>query len=53
MTEHFLRNRLGFRVSRLAQIMQSRLEGLLAPLGLTRLMGFVRQNLLEPGRVVS
>jgi MarR family transcriptional regulator for hemolysin len=38
MTEHFLRNRLGFRVSRLAQIMQSRLEGLLAPLGLTRLM---------------
>ncbi|MGB3279975.1 MAG: MarR family transcriptional regulator [Pseudorhodobacter sp.] len=37
MTEFHLHNRLGFRVSRLAQIMQSRLEALLVPLGLTRL----------------
>lgn len=37
MTEFTLHNRLGFRVSRLAQIMQSRLEAQLVPLGLTRL----------------
>lgn len=37
MAAHDLHKRLGFRVSRLAQIMQSRLEGQLAPLGLTRL----------------
>ena len=37
MTEFDLHTRLGFRVSRLALIMQSRLEAQLAPLGLTRL----------------
>jgi DNA-binding MarR family transcriptional regulator len=37
MSGYDLHNRLGFRLSRLAQIMQSRLEGRLAPLGLTRL----------------
>lgn len=37
MTKFDLHTRLGFRVSRLAQIMQSRLEAQLAPLGLTRL----------------
>ena len=37
MTDFNLHTRLGFRISRLAQIMQSRLEAKLSPLGLTRL----------------
>ncbi len=37
MPDYILHGKLGYRVSRLAQVLQSRLEKLLAPFGLTRL----------------
>ena len=49
MTEYHLHTRLGFRVSRLAQIMQSRLETQLAPLGLTRLSWCVLTGVADEG----
>lgn len=44
-----LHQRLGWRVSRLARILQSRLEGVLADEGLTRLMWVVLCGLGEDG----
>jgi DNA-binding MarR family transcriptional regulator len=38
MTDYQLHSRLGYRISRLSQIMQSRLESQIADLGLSRLM---------------
>jgi len=49
MTEFLLHQRLGYRVSRLARIMQSRLEAELAEHGLTRLMWTVLCGLGEDG----
>jgi DNA-binding MarR family transcriptional regulator len=49
MTHYRLHDRLGYRVSRLARIMQSRLEGLLAGDGLSRMMWLVLTGIGEDG----
>lgn len=49
MTDFQLHQRLGYRVSRLSRIMQSRLEGLIAKQGLTRLMWCVLTGVGEEG----
>lgn len=49
MSDYRLHQRLGYRVSRLARIMQSRLEGELAEYGLTRLMWTVLCGVGEDG----
>jgi len=46
---YLLHGRLGWRVSRLARILQARLEAVLAPEGLTRLMWVVLCGLGEDG----
>lgn len=46
---YLLHRRLGWRVSRLARILQARLEAVLAPEGLTRLMWVVLCGLGEDG----
>ena len=49
MTRYQLHQRLGYRASRLARIMQNRLEALLAEFGLTRLMWCVLTGVGEEG----
>ena len=49
MTHYRLHDRLGYRVSRLARIMQTRLEAVLAEEGLTRMMWLVLTGLGEDG----
>lgn len=49
MTRYRLHQRLGYRASRLARIMQTRLEALIAEHGLTRLMWCVLTGVGEEG----
>ncbi len=49
MSEYALHKRLGYRASRLARIMQSRLEGTICDYGLTRLMWCVLTGVGEEG----
>ena len=49
MPHYTLHDRLGYRVSRLARIMQTRLEAVLAEEGLTRMMWLVLTGIGEDG----
>jgi len=49
MPHYTLHDRLGYRISRLARIMQTRLEAVLAEEGLTRMMWLVLTGLGEDG----
>ena len=49
MTEYQLHSRLGYRISRLSQIMQSRLEARIGDLGLSRLMWCVLTGIADEG----
>lgn len=49
MPDYELHKRLGYRISRLSRIMQSRLERMIADLGLTRLMWCVLTGVGEEG----